>query len=154
MIAAKIRTFLDQNGIRYVTIKHSPAFTAQAVAQSGHIPGKEMAKTVIVKLDEQMAMVVLPASRRVALDEVAAVVGTTSVRLAHEHEFKDLFPGCEVGAMPPFGNLYGLSVYLDPLLAENEQIAFNAGTHTEMIRMAYADFASVVEPKIVAMTVI
>lgn len=154
MIAAKIRTFLDQNGIRYVTIKHSPAFTAQAVAQSGHIPGKEMAKTVIVKLDEQMAMVVLPASRRVALDEVAAVVGTTNVRLAHEYEFKDLFPGCEIGAMPPFGNLYGLPVYVDPLLAENEQIAFNAGTHTEMIRMAYRDFASLVEPKIVAMTVI
>lgn len=154
MIAEKIRAFLDQNGVRYVTIKHSPAFTAQAVAQSGHIPGKEMAKTVIVKVDEKMAMVVLPASRRVALDELAAVVGSNNVRLAHEYEFKDVFTGCEVGAMPPFGNLYGLPVYVDPLLTENEQIAFNAGTHTEMIRMAYKDFESTVKPNVVAMTII
>jgi Ala-tRNA(Pro) deacylase len=153
MIAEKVRSFLDEQKVKYVTIKHSTAYTAQELAHAAHLPGKEVAKSVMVKTDDRMAMVVLPASRRVSLDEVGRVVGGRNVRLAQESEFKDVFPGCELGAMPPFGNLYGVDVYVDPALAEDQEIAFNAGTHTELIRMSYADFERVVRPRIAALAV-
>jgi Ala-tRNA(Pro) deacylase len=148
MIALRVRSFLDQHQVKYVTIQHSQAFTAQEVAASAHIPGKEIAKTVIVKVGNRMAMAVLPASRRLSVEAVKAAVGTEDVRVAKEHEFQALFPGCELGAMPPFGNLYGLDVYVHPELAEDEAIAFNAGSHTELIRMTYADFDKLVQPKV------
>jgi Ala-tRNA(Pro) deacylase len=149
MPAQKIREFLNQHGVKYATIIHSPAFTAQEIAASAHVPGKELAKTVMVELDGKMAMAVLPASQRVNLDELQELLGAEDVKLACEKEFADLFPGCEIGAMPPFGNLYNMDVYVTPSLAEDQFIAFNAGSHTELIRMSYADFSSLVKPRVV-----
>ncbi len=148
MITDNIRLVLDNNHIRYVTIEHSPAFTAQEIAASAHIPGQEMAKTVIVRIGDRLAMVVLPASRRVSIEDLRRVTGTDDVRLAHEYEFERNFPDCEPGAMPPFGNLYGMDVFVDPLLTHDDRIAFNAGSHTELISMRYADFEALVQPKV------
>jgi Ala-tRNA(Pro) deacylase len=148
MISEKIRSFLDRNGVVYATIKHSPAFTANEIAASAHIRGREMAKIVMVKIDDWLAMVVVPASHLVSIENLRRVVGAKNVQLAHEEEFSRMFPDCEPGAMPPFGNLYGLDVYVDPDLAKDELIAFNAGSHTELIQMPYADFARLAEPKV------
>lgn len=148
MPVQELSDFLDQQGVRYVTIRHSPAYTAQEIAALAHVPGREMAKTVMVHVDGRMAMAVLPASRRVDLEHLREVVGAADVRLAEEHEFRELFPGCEPGAMPPFGNLYGLEVFVDAHLTEDEQIAFNAGTHHELLQMAYADYERLVRPKV------
>jgi len=147
MVAKKLKEFLDGKRIRYVTVSHSPAYTAQEVAASVHISGKEMAKTVVVKLDGKLALAVLPATSRVDLNRLKAVSGAREAAIAGETEFKDAFPGCEVGAMPPFGNLYGMPVYVDDAIAADEEIGFNAGSHTEVIRMRYADFAALVQPK-------
>lgn len=149
MPAKKLKEFLDDNKIKYVSITHSSAYTAQEIAASAHIPGKELAKTVILKVDGKMIMAVLPASYKVDFDIFKEVTGTSSVRLADEHEFVDKFPGCEPGAMPPFGNLYGIDVYVAKSLSEDEEIAFNAGNHTELIRMAYKDFERLIKPNIV-----
>ncbi len=135
--------------IKYVTINHSPAFTAQEIAASAHISGKEVAKTIMVKLDGTLAMVVLPASDHINFDGLKHATGAAHAELASEQEFQDRFPECEVGAMPPFGNLYGMEVFVAARLAEDEEIAFNAGTHTELIRLAYRDFARLVQPKVV-----
>ena len=148
MPAKKLKKFLDDNDVRYVTIQHSKAYTAQDVAATSHISGKEIAKTVMVRLGGKMAMAVVPASRMVDLEHLREITGATSAELATESEFKDRFPECEVGAMPPFGNLYDLDVYVDESLREDEEIAFNAGTHTELVRLAYADFERLVKPKV------
>ena len=118
------------------------------IAASAHVPGKELAKTVMVKIEGKMAMAVLPASSRVDLHQLREAIGASKVELASEGEFKDMFPECEVGAMPPFGNLYGMDVYASVKLAEDEEIAFNAGSHTELIRLAYQDFEKLAEPKV------
>jgi Ala-tRNA(Pro) deacylase len=149
MPAQQLREFLNEQGVKYATIIHSPAFTAQEIAASAHVPGIELAKTVIVEMDGKMAMAVLPASYRVNLDELKEAAGASAVKLACEKEFADLFPGCEIGAMPPFGNLYNMDVYVAPALAEDEYIAFNAGSHTELIRLEYADFERLVKPKVI-----
>ena len=149
MPVKKLKDFLDSHGIKYVTIGHSRAYTAQEVAASSHIPGKELAKTVMVKVDGEMAMVVLPASRSVDFNLLKQTLGANNVELATEQEFQDMFPECEVGAMPPFGNLYGMKVYLSKSLKEDEQIAFNAGSHTELIKLAYRDFENLVKPEVV-----
>ena len=149
MPAKKLKKFLDQNAIRYVTISHSPAYTAQEIAASAHIPGKMLAKTVMVKIDGAMAMAVLPASCNIDFSEFEESLGASSVELASESEFSEMFPGCEVGAMPPFGNLYGIKVYVDEALAEDEEIAFNAGSHRELIMLKYNDFKRLVNPKVV-----
>ena len=146
MLAARLKEFLDEKHVKYVTIDHSPAFTAQEVAQRAHIPGKEMAKTVIVKIDGEMAMVVTPASECVRLGQLKETLGAEQITIASEYEFKDAFPDCETGAMPPFGNLYGMKVFISPTLREDEEIAFNAGTHKELVRLTYADFERLVEP--------
>ncbi len=142
----KLKAFLDEHRVKYVSITHSRAYTAQEIAASAHIPGKELAKTVMVRLDDDLAMAVLPASYQVDFDLLKGATGARKVELATEDEFKDLFPECELGAMPPFGNLYGMDVFVASTLAEDEEIAFNAGTHTELIRMAYPDFVRLVEP--------
>ena len=152
MPVRKLKEFLDENKVKYVAITHSPAFTSQEVAASAHISGWSMAKTVIVKVDGQFAMCVLPANLKIILQDLREITGMDDVRFATEAEFKNLFPDCEVGAMPPFGNLYDVDVYVAPTLAENDEIAFNAGSHTEVIRMAYQDFARLVEPKVVEFT--
>lgn len=148
MPAKKIKEFLDSHNIKYITIKHSAAFTAQEVAAKSHISGKEIAKTVMVLINGRMAMAVLPASYKVNFEALMEVTGSESVNLAGEDEFKHMFPDCEIGAMPPFGNLYNMDVYVAETLAEDEEIAFNAGSHTELIRMAYKDFENLVRPMI------
>lgn len=152
MPVRRLKEFLDSQQIKYVTISHSPAFTAQQIAATAHVPGKELAKTVMVLVDGKMAMAVLPASLRVDLDHLQEIVGARRIELADERSFRDKFPECEVGAMPPFGNLYGMDVYVADSLAEDDEIAFNAGSHTELIRMAYADFERLVKPKVLAFT--
>ena len=145
----KLTEFLDNEGVKYQTINHSPAFTAQEVAALAHVPGKELAKTVMVKVDDEMAMAVLPAYDRVDLDRLQEATGAKRVELASEREFKELFPECELGAMPPFGNLYGIKVFVDDSLAEDEEIAFNAGSHTELMRLSYRDFERLVHPQVI-----
>jgi len=146
MPVRKLKEFLDTRGIRYVTIQHSPAFTAKEIAASAHIPGKQLAKTVMVRVNGRMAMAVLPASYSIDFHLLREVCGAERVELATEREFRDMFMECEVGAMPPFGNLYGMEVFVAGTLAEDEEIAFNAGTHRELIKMAYADFERLVNP--------
>jgi Ala-tRNA(Pro) deacylase len=143
-----LQDFLDSHHVRYVTITHSPAYSAQMIAASTHTPGKEFAKAVIVKLDGKMAMAVLPACNLIDFERLKEVAGASRAELAHEEEFQDVFADCEVGAMPPFGNLYGLDVLVDEALTEDQEIAFNAGSHRELLRMAYRDFASLVKPKV------
>jgi len=152
MIARKLKEYLDQNKVKYVTITHSPAYTAQEVAASAHVPGRDMAKTVIIHVGDRFAMAVLPANRKVVLHDLIELTGNEDVRFATEAEFASRFPDCEVGAMPPFGNLYGMDVYVAPALAAAERIAFNAGSHTEVIQMAYEDFARLVRPRVVSFT--
>ncbi|MBN1548197.1 MAG: YbaK/EbsC family protein [Syntrophaceae bacterium] len=144
----RLREFLDENDVKYVTIKHSKAYTAQEIAESAHLPGKILAKTVMIKIDGKMAMAVLPATERVDFELLKAVAGTKNVFIAEEYEFKNMFPECEIGAMPPFGNLYGMEVYVEKDLAEDEEICFNAGSHTELFRLSYKDFARLVKPKL------
>ena len=151
MLLAKLAEFLDSHGVKYVTIKHSKAFTALEVAESAHIRGRELAKTVMVNLDGRLAMAVVPASRKVVLELLARGAGARSAELAQEREFEGRFPGCELGAMPPFGNLFGVEVYVDPRLAADPEIAFNAGSHTDLVRMGYKDFERLVKPRALAM---
>jgi Ala-tRNA(Pro) deacylase len=146
MTETRLIDFLDKEHVKYVTIGHSPAFTAQEIAALAHIPGKELAKTVIVKVDNELAMVVLPASEMVRLDHLRESLGTEFVELAEEDEFKGAFPDCETGAMPPFGNLYGMKVFVDQSLREDDEIAFNAGSHEELIRLPYAEYERLVHP--------
>jgi Ala-tRNA(Pro) deacylase len=148
MACAKLQEYLDERRVRYVSLKHSPAFTAQEIAASAHIPGRELAKVVVVKIDGEMALVVLPAPEMVRMNHLRAETGASKVELATEEEFKDRFPDCEVGAMPPFGNLYGMDTFVEESLTRGEQIAFNAGTHTELIRMTYVDFRDLVRPRV------
>ncbi len=152
MPATKLKEFLDHQRVKYVSIRHSPAFTAQEVAASAHLSGKEVAKTVMVKIDGKMAMLVLPANRKVIIQDLRESSGAREAKFASEQEFKAMFPDCETGAMPPFGNLYGMDVYVAPSLTEDAQIAFNAGTHAELIQMAYTDFAKLVNPKLMRFT--
>lgn len=133
--------------------KALPAFTAQDVAASAHIPGKDLAKTVIIKADGKVTMAVLPASFRIDLQLLQAALQTKSVVLAEESDFAELFPDCEVGAMPPFGNLYGIETIVAQDLAEDEVIAFNAGSHRELVEMSFADFESLVKPRLISFTI-
>ncbi|SHG63794.1 Ala-tRNA(Pro) deacylase [Fodinibius roseus] len=144
----KLTDYLDEKGKKYVVIKHSPAFTAQEVAASAHIPGKEMVKTVIVKADGAMKMVVLPSTYDVDFDAVKEATGAGEVALASEEEFEEIFPDCELGAMPPFGSFYDLDTLVAESLTDDEVIAFNAGTHKELVRMNYSDYEELVNPEI------
>lgn len=146
----RLTEFLDGNNTRYVVVIHSPAYTAQEIAARAHVPGRELAKTVMAKVDGAMTMLVLPASSMVNFTAVRQEALAGKAELATEVEFKGLFPDCEVGAMPPFGNLFGIPVLVDRALLEDEEIAFNAGTHKELVRLAYADFARLVKPKVMS----
>src|SRR5215831_19406122 len=147
MPTQKLKEFLVRHGIKYATTSHSLAYTAQEIAASAHVAGHELAKTVMVKIDDKMAMAVLPASYKVSFDLLKKAAGASKVELAHEQEFRDMFPELEVGAMPPFGNLYGVEVFVDESLSEDDEIAFNAGSHQELIKLAYRDFERLVKPK-------
>ena len=148
MTLQKLKKFLDENKVRYLTVRHSNAYTAQEVASAAHVSGKEFAKTVITNIDSRMVMCVLPASYRVDFNRLKEAIGIENITLATEAEFKYHFPDCEVGAMPPFGNLYDMEVYLAESLTDNEEISFNAGSHTELIRMKLEDYRRLVNPKI------
>jgi Ala-tRNA(Pro) deacylase len=148
---SKLRDFLDSHQIKYLVISHSVAYTAQGIAALTHIPGKELAKTVMVMVDGKLAMAVVPASFRVDLFKLKRYLDAETVELASESEFRDRFPDCETGSMPPFGNLYGMDVFVDESLAEDKEIAFNAGSHRELVRMSYADYRSVVKPVVIAL---
>jgi Ala-tRNA(Pro) deacylase len=148
MPAKKLKEFLDSNKIKYVSITHSSAYTAMEIAALAHVPGKDLAKTVMIKTNGHMAMVVLPATHMIKMDLLKKVIGSDNVRLATEQEFKDKFADCEVGAMPPFGNLYNMEVYASDLLRDDEEIVFNAGSHTELIKLSYKDFERLVNPKV------
>lgn len=147
MPVQQLKQFLDNHGARYLSIQHSLAYTAQEVAASAHVSGKEMVKTLAVKLDGQMALVALPASEKMDPRQLRETTGAANIELATEAEFGSRFPGCEVGAMPPFGNLFGMDTYVTESLTRDREIAFNAGTHTEVIRMSYDDFARLAKPK-------
>ncbi len=144
----KLKEFLDSHNIKYVTLTHSKAYTAQEVAQAAHLPGRQIAKTVMVKMDGKMAMAVLPATHKIDLERLKAAAAAGAVELAHESDFRDAFPECEVGAMPPFGNLYGMPVLVDRRLSEDTDISFNAGSHIELIQLPYKDFERLVAPKL------
>lgn len=145
----KLIAYLREQGVPFTLQQHRVAYTAQEVAASEHLPGDIVAKVVIVFAGPEMLMLVLPASRRADLVKVALAAGVANAWLADEHELAEIFPDCELGAMPPFGNLYGIPVYVDERLAQNEYIVFQAGTHTDTISIAYADFARLVKPKVV-----
>lgn len=151
-LSKKLKSFLDENNIKYVAIKHSLAYTAQEVAASLHVPGDLLAKSVIVKIDGAMAMVVLPSSYRIDFLLLKEALGCKKVELASEREFNDQFPDCEPGAMPPFGNLYDLPVYVAQSLAKNEEIVFNACTHQQVIRMNYSDYEKLAQPTVLKLS--
>ncbi len=149
MPISRLKQLLDEKAIRYVVVNHPTAYTAAATAAVTHTPGKEIAKTVMVSVDGALAMVVVPGSKHVDFRALKTATGANEVALAHEHQFAHVFPDCEVGAMPPFGNLYNLTVYVDESLAEDAEIAFNAGSHRELLKLAYRDFANLVKPRLI-----
>jgi Ala-tRNA(Pro) deacylase len=148
MSASRLMAFLDSRGVKYVMVRHSPAYTAAEVAASAHVTGRDFAKTLVVKIGSNLAMVVLPATRRLVIDDLREMLESPHAQLATEAEFLRRFPDCEPGAMPPFGNLYDMPVYVASSLCEEPEIAFNAGTNTEVIKMPYEDFERLVKPTV------
>lgn len=147
-ILRRLKDYLDSKKVRYEVLTHEEAYTATQIAHALHVPGKELAKVVMVKIGEKFVMTVLPSTWKVDLKRLKEVFRASHVRLATEEEFKGLFPDCDIGAMPPFGNLYGLEVYVDRSLTEDEEMVFQAGTHREAIRMRYQDFATLAGPAV------
>lgn len=147
MLSERLKQYLDSQQVKYVTIKHSFAFTAVEIAESAHVPVDIMAKTVIIKLNGQLAMAVIPATAKLDRHHPEAIFGSKDVDLAEEAEFSQAFPDCEVGAMPPFGNLYDMAVFVAEELGKHDFIAFNAGSHSEVVKMSYRDYERLVGPK-------
>jgi Ala-tRNA(Pro) deacylase len=150
MPCPKLKDFLDRHEIKYELIHHPTTSTAQLTAASSHVTADELAKVVMVSRDGKLAMAVVPASRRVDITALHTASGAASLRLASELEFKQQFPDCDAGAMPPFGNLYGMEVFVDEGLVKQARIAFNAGSHDEVMRLAYEDFVRLVQPKVLS----
>lgn len=150
MPLSSLREYLDKHNLKYIVISHSPAFTAQGIAALAHVPGKDVAKTVMVKLDGTLVMAVLPASFHVDLALFQKETKAQTAQLASEEDFKDRFPECETGAMPPFGNLYGMDVFAEESLAKDKEIAFNACSHRELIRLSWEDYAKLVKPRMLS----
>jgi Ala-tRNA(Pro) deacylase len=148
MISASINEFLKSHRVPFTTMTHRTTFTAQEGAAVTHVPGREWAKTVVCIADGQPLLAVLPAHFSVDVERLRALVGAVALRLANESELTPLYPDCELGAMPPFGPLYGQRVFADKSLTEDPDIVFNAGTHTDAIRMAFGDFVKLVNPVI------
>ncbi len=146
----RLEAYLREHQVPFQVQQHARTFSAQKIAESEHIPGKMVAKTVIAWADNQMIALVLPASYRADLNKIGDLLGAKEIRLAHEAEFAATFPDCAVGTMPPFGNLYGISVYVEQRLAEQETMVFPVGTYTETMRLSYADFARLVHPRVMA----
>ena len=152
MTCKKLAHFLDEREVKYVAIRHSKAYTAQEIAESAHVSGNDFAKVVMLKADEEMTMAVLPAPDKIDLKLLRQVLGVQGVHFADENEFQDHFPGCEVGAMPPFGNLYGIRVISAQTLCDSKTISFNSGLHTEIIQMDYDKYIKLVNPEIMDFT--
>jgi Ala-tRNA(Pro) deacylase len=146
-ISTQLIDCLNENKVHYEILHHPKAVTAQRIAQAEHVKGRHHAKVVMVKSGEQRLMVALPADHQIDLEKVGKVIGKTA-SLDSEKEFKSLFPDCGIGAMPPFGNLYGLPTYVDKRLAEQDYIVFEAGTHTDAIKMSYHDYEKIVKPQV------
>ena len=146
-VVERLRRYLEEQGVTYEVAVHPERFTAQEVAAAAHVSGKVLAKVVIVKTGGGFAMTVLPAACRLSVPRVRELVGDSQASLAAESEFRGLFPDCEAGAMPPFGNLYGVPVWVDDEVAGRDRITFEAGTHRELVTMKYADFARLVQPR-------
>lgn len=138
---------LVQNKVPYEILRHSEAVTAQRIAQAEHIKGRHQAKVVMLKSTDQYLMVVLSADHHIDMEKIEKAIGK-HVSLAKENDFKSLFPDSVIGAMPPFGNLYGLPTYVDKYLAEQDYIVFEAGTHIDAVKMSYSDYAKIVKPKV------
>jgi Ala-tRNA(Pro) deacylase len=149
MPLGKLREYLDDNNVKYVIKTHSVAYTTPEIAALAHVPGKEWAKTVIIKIDGKLAMAVLPASYRINFDELKHAIGNKKIEMATEEEFESQFADCELGAMPPFGNLYDMDVFVAESLAEDDEITFNACSHKELMQMSYKDFEELVNPKVI-----
>lgn len=149
MASVKLQEFLSQNQVKYTSIAHPLAYSAREISHLCHISENQLAKTVIINVGQKIAMVVLPASFVVDFSKLKKALHDSNVTLASEAEFKKLFPDCELGAMPPFGNLYNIDVYVEKSLGNNKEIVFNAGTHTEVIKLAYADFMKLVHPTVI-----
>jgi len=147
-ILKRLKDYLDREKVPYEVLTHRETFTAPELAQALHVPGKELAKVVMVKADEHFVVTVLSANRKVDLKSLKEIFRTSHVRLATEAEFTELFPDCELGAMPPFGNLYSLEVYVDQSLTTDEKIVFQAGTRHEAVKLRYQDFASLSRPRV------
>jgi Ala-tRNA(Pro) deacylase len=147
-ICKRLKDFLDKNNVKYQVAGHPEVYTAQEIAAALHVSGKELAKVVIIKAGDKFYMTVLPASWRIDMERLKGILKAKEIKLATEEEFESLFPDCEVGAMPPFGNLYGVDVYVDKALTEDEEIFFQSGNHIESIKMNYKDYSSLVKPKI------
>ena len=147
MSASSLTEYLDKHGVEYTVVPHSPAYTAQGIAALSHTPGKELAKSVVVKVDGELTLAVLPASLQVDLGMLKRAIRAKNVTLASEDEFRGSFPECETGAMPPFGNLYGMRVIADEMLAQDREITFNACSHRELIRISWDDFQMLARPK-------
>jgi Ala-tRNA(Pro) deacylase len=152
-ILTRLREFLESNQVAYSVHSHPTAYTAQEIAALQHVRGRQLVKVVMIKAGADFIMLGLPAERRVDFARLRAMFGGKDVRLAEESEFRDLFPGSEVGAMPPFGNLYGLPVYVDRALEKEPEIVFNAGTHTLTAKIALRDYLSLVQPLLAEFTV-
>ena len=144
----RLEEYLRENGVPFQVQHHARVFTAQEVAAAEHIPGHRLVKVVIAIGDSKPVMLALPASYRVDQTRAAELLGVGELRLATEQEFAATFPDCEVGAMPPFGNLYGVDVYVDEALTNDETVVMRAGTHTDTLSLRYADFARLVHPNV------
>lgn len=151
-ITKRLRDLLDANDIEYELIHHHADYRAEHTAADTHTPQREFAKTVFLWVDGSYALAVLPASHSVSMRKLCRNLPAREVRLASEWEMEDLCPDAEVGAAPPFGNLYGLPVYLSPVLAQDERITFNAGSHTDVVRILYSDFERLVQPRVVSLS--
>jgi len=146
-ICKKLKKYLDENQTRYVVIAHSRAYTAQEIAANIHVKGKNLVKCVMINGDGKHFMVATSANHRINMDKLKKVLGVIKVRLEQESEFRELFKDCEVGAMPPFGNLYDIPVLVDRALYGDDEIAFNGGNHTSVVKMSFTDFEKLVKPK-------
>lgn len=147
-LARKLKEYLDQSKVPYKVSTHQEVYTAQEVAASLRVKGKELAKVVMIKTKDKLVMATLPASHKVNIEKMKQVLADPGARLATEGEFKAAFPDCDVGAMPPFGHLYNLDVYADKSLAEDEEIVFQAGSHVETIKMKYKDYCRLANPEV------
>ena len=148
MVTNRVLEYLDERNTHYTVTEHRPTFTAQQTAEVIHVTGQQMAKPVMVWVDNKMTMVVVPAQFKINWDSLKEALNAYTIELAMEGDFRALFPDCEIGAMPPFGNLYGIDVIVEASLARDKNISFNAGTHNRSIRMAYKDFEEIVNPRV------